>query len=113
MNNDNNGFSQAVQTVNKTCTSVIEKEAVVFTPVELIPRAVVKGVTVDCCGEPLLIRVPNCCPSKCAFVVKQQLEMAVAIEYGADATAKNPMIDCTIYGNCGKTDQKNDTSVSM
>ncbi len=78
------------------CPVVGYQRSTVCVPVTVTPFAHVGTAITSCCGEPV-VTAGDVCPGDggvCCFTIKQQICVAVPVEFGARAVAGTPSVQC-------------------
>ncbi len=79
-----------------SCPVIGYQRSTVCVPVTVTPFAHVGTPVTSCCGEPV-VTADEICPrggGVCRFTIKQQVCVAVPVEFGARAVAGTPSVQC-------------------
>lgn len=82
---------------NVQCPVVGYQSASVCVPITVTPFAKVGVPVTTCCGDPVILP-GDVCPRTtgvCRFTIRQQVCVAVPVEFGANAVAGTPSVQCT------------------
>ena len=93
------------------CPIVAYQKSTVCVPVSVTPFAIVGTPVTTCCGNPVITPGDTCAHSSsvCRFTIRQQVCVAVPVEFGARALAGAPSVQCNetsstnICMDCGET----------
>lgn len=79
-----------------SCPVVGYQRSTVCVPVTVTPFATVGTPVATCCGDPIVTAGDTCVRGKstCSFTIRQQLCVAVPVQFGARAEAGMPTVTC-------------------
>lgn len=84
------------QNGNGPCPATGFQKATVCVPITVTPFATVGTPVTTCCGDPIVTPGDTCVRNGgiCRFTIRQQICVAVPVEFGARALAGTPSVQC-------------------